>query len=281
MATTSPDNIYYPTSATQIAPLETQFATLATSVQTALTGRIGTKVSVVADFDELAALGGSTGDVAIVTEGVGVVFTRVSPTWRQRSKASYSSVSNRDIAYAKASGVYRTQQAEAEVLGITYEWLSSEVSGSGGWFPVSGPTPAFSATGASGAPQTIPNGAWTQITTAFGTPSINSGFTSWSGGALTIAQQGLYMINTQISFNTIPGPARIGTQVTLNSGTADTGVSVKKFEYGTNSASTSRPVYYASGDVLRMFVFQDSGAGRVTDATGPALTFSAIYMGPR
>lgn len=37
MATTSPDSIYYPTASDQIAPLETAFATLASSVQGALT----------------------------------------------------------------------------------------------------------------------------------------------------------------------------------------------------------------------------------------------------
>lgn len=36
MATTSPDNIYYPTTATAVSPLATQFSTLAASVQTAL-----------------------------------------------------------------------------------------------------------------------------------------------------------------------------------------------------------------------------------------------------
>lgn len=39
MATTSPDNIYYPTSSNQIAPLETVFSTLAASVQTALNAK--------------------------------------------------------------------------------------------------------------------------------------------------------------------------------------------------------------------------------------------------
>lgn len=38
MATTSPDNIWYPTASDQIAPLETSFATQASSVQAALTG---------------------------------------------------------------------------------------------------------------------------------------------------------------------------------------------------------------------------------------------------
>lgn len=37
MATTTPDSIYYPTATDSIAPLETVFATLASSVQTALT----------------------------------------------------------------------------------------------------------------------------------------------------------------------------------------------------------------------------------------------------
>jgi hypothetical protein len=36
MALTTPDSIYYPDSTTQISPLETQFATMASSIQTAL-----------------------------------------------------------------------------------------------------------------------------------------------------------------------------------------------------------------------------------------------------
>lgn len=39
MATTSPDNIYFPSATDQIAPLETVFATQASSVQTALSRR--------------------------------------------------------------------------------------------------------------------------------------------------------------------------------------------------------------------------------------------------
>jgi hypothetical protein len=57
MATTTPDGIYYPTSTTQIAPLETQFSTLATSVQTALTAR---KTMTVANPTALDALSEST-----------------------------------------------------------------------------------------------------------------------------------------------------------------------------------------------------------------------------
>lgn len=38
MATTTPDSIYFPTANDQVAPLETVFATMASSVQTALTG---------------------------------------------------------------------------------------------------------------------------------------------------------------------------------------------------------------------------------------------------
>lgn len=88
MATTSPDNIYYPTSTTGVAPLETQFSTLAASVQTALNSKqsaidgLDTRLDAVeADASKLDKLprAVATGSVGNVTVGAGTnVTTNIS-----------------------------------------------------------------------------------------------------------------------------------------------------------------------------------------------------------
>lgn len=106
-ANTSPDNITYPVSTDAVAPLETVFATMATSVQTALSNFRSSKLNlVVADLAALALVTGmSVGQLAIVTEG-GAVFEYNGTTWVQQTIAQFSTTGARDTAYAKASSAY-------------------------------------------------------------------------------------------------------------------------------------------------------------------------------
>jgi hypothetical protein len=100
--------ITYPTGTDQVAPLHTVFATMATSIDTAL-GKIVFKA---ADHTALAALTGmTTGDLASVTEG-GAIFRYSGIAWVQATPATFASAASRDTAYAKASAVYRTPGAQ-------------------------------------------------------------------------------------------------------------------------------------------------------------------------
>ena len=121
-ASTSPDNIIYPISTDAFGPLETVFAALATSVQTALNG---TKTYRTTDHISLNAITGmASGALATVIEG-GASFSYDGTVWQQKTEALFSTTGIRDTAYAKVGGVYRVNNAKALVAGVHYEWFGS------------------------------------------------------------------------------------------------------------------------------------------------------------
>ena len=129
-ASTSPDNIVYPTSTDSFGPLETVFATLATSVQTALSA---TKTYRTADLTSLAAIAGmASSALATVTEG-GATFGYDGTLWQQKTEALFANTTIRDSAYAKAGGAYKiSPNARVVVAGVRQEWNTL------GWSPVGG-----------------------------------------------------------------------------------------------------------------------------------------------
>ena len=135
MATTSPDNIYFPTTNTQVAPLETQFALQASSIQEAFNTR-AVRTYKVADLNALALLTNDVdaGDTALVFEG-GATFRRIGSMWAQATPALFASVAARDTAYAKASGAFRVPGAASRVANrlVTDVWQGAPSSG--GWMP--------------------------------------------------------------------------------------------------------------------------------------------------
>jgi hypothetical protein len=119
--------ITYPTGTDDVAPLQTVFATMATSIDTAL-GKLTFRP---ADLAALAALVGmSPGDIATVLEG-GAIFRYTGTSWVQATPASFSSSAARDTAYAKASGTYRVGTARVFRTDTNYE----EMFVNGGWAP--------------------------------------------------------------------------------------------------------------------------------------------------
>lgn len=129
-ASTSPDNIVYPVSTDSFGPLETVFATLATSVQTALSA---TKTYRTADLNSLGAIAGmASGALATVIEG-GATFGYDGTLWQQKTEALFANTTIRDSAYAKAGGAYRiAPTARVVVAGVRQEWNTL------GWSPVGG-----------------------------------------------------------------------------------------------------------------------------------------------
>lgn len=151
-------------------------------------------------------------------------------------------------------------------LGRTEQYLANYSGGNlggaktQGWYPLSGNIPVFLApvTGA----QSIPNGAWVQLTTALGTPTVNRGFTSWTSSALTIAIEGVYRVTVTASFGTT---SSMGVTVNLNSTSLGTNTTWLGYSQSTaNSETYSGIVALTAGDVLRFGVSQISGAAIVT-----------------
>ena len=138
-ASTSPDNITYPISTDAFGPLETSFATLATSVQTALNGL---KTYRTADHISLAAITGmATGALATVIEG-GAIFDYNGTIWVQSTPATFATNTARDTAYAKATGAYRVLNAQVMRTdkGRTEQYFTAVTAGktTAGWYQISG-----------------------------------------------------------------------------------------------------------------------------------------------
>lgn len=126
-ASTSPDNITFPISTDSFGPLETAFAVLATSVQTALNG---TKTYRTADHTSLAAITGmAPGALATVIEG-GAIFDYNGTIWIQSTPAIFATTSARDTAYAKAGGAYRVLGAQVRITAGGYLTQWSTISSS-------------------------------------------------------------------------------------------------------------------------------------------------------
>jgi hypothetical protein len=148
MATTTPDGIYYPISTTQIAPLETQFSTLATSVQTALTAR---KRMTVADTAALDALSEATysGYVVNVTSN-GTQWFSNGTKWLLANVPDVVSSAARDALYTGSVTVNQGDTVFRDDLGYneTYFALYNVSTNPGGkttagWYPPSGFVPSF------------------------------------------------------------------------------------------------------------------------------------------
>lgn len=123
-ALTSPDNITYPVSTDSFGPLETVFATMAASIQTAFSN---TKTYRTADQNSLLAITGATsGAIATVIEG-GAIFSYDGAIWQQKSVATFATTGARDSAYAKASGGYRVAGAQVRITtsGYVTQWQPS------------------------------------------------------------------------------------------------------------------------------------------------------------
>jgi hypothetical protein len=140
MATTSPDGIYYPISTTQIAPLETQFATLATSVQTALTAR---KFITVANATALDALSEATYSGYVVNvSSTGTAWYSNGTKWILANVPVVADATARNALYTgsvtvtQGDTVFRNDLGYEETYFALYN-VSTNPGGrpAAGWFP--------------------------------------------------------------------------------------------------------------------------------------------------
>jgi hypothetical protein len=111
--------------------------------------------------------------------------------------------------------------------------------------------------------------SWTQLTGWNATPDANRGFTSFTGGALTVAVTGIYDLAAEL-FTATSGQQSVA--VTKNSTTVASGVILLSQQSGL-SAGMYKPVVLAAGDVLRVF-----GAAAAASQTVSTSSFvSAVW----
>jgi hypothetical protein len=136
--------------------------------------------------------------------------------------------------------------------------------------------PAFAASGLNGTAQSIANSTWTLVSSALGTPDINRGFTSWSGGALTIAQSGIYLIG--VSSFLLSTPTVHNIRATLNSTSPSTdSVMVAGTNAATVNEAASGVAALSAGDIIRFYVYQTSGAAN-TIRNLPQTSMSVVRL---
>lgn len=123
MATTTPDGIYYPISTTQIAPLETQFSTLATSVQTALTNK---KQITVANAAALGALTLATyPNYTAYVSGNGTTWYNTGSKWELVNTPVVADATARDALYSGLATVSQGDTVFRNDLGCEQTYFAA------------------------------------------------------------------------------------------------------------------------------------------------------------
>lgn len=138
--------------------------------------------------------------------------------------------------------------------------------------------------------QNVGHDTWSQIVGgSFAAPIINTGFTSWAQGALTIKRGGVYQIGAHVQFYSLPYRT-VGVQVVKNNAGVDSAEGqIAKDEWGgPNTGSEARSatatgfevVRLVPGDVLRLHVLQRNNNGTTVEAGKNAgdLTMSAVWL---
>lgn len=274
--------ITYPTGTDQVAPLHPVFATMATSIDTAL----GKVIFRPADLTALAAVTGMiAGDVAQVIEG-GALFEYDGTSWTQRTPARFASAATRDAAYAKASAAYRVQGAEAYRtdagwLEQYYALYNSASNAAGatpaGWYPTTNKPYARNIRSAiSGS---IGSSSYTDLSgSAYWTLQDRSGFAAYNAG-WTIPVSGIYRVTTTVQAsgniltgisvdNTAPGLAALRARVTAPP--------VQSISIAAQTSDTD----FVAGNVIRLFGLADSGTPVWSPDPYGGL-FSLEFLGPK
>ncbi len=286
MATTSPDNIYYPISTTQIAPLETQFSTLATSVQTAFNAH---KQITVATAAALGALTLATypNYVAYVS-GNGSLWYNTGTKWQLANEPVVASSAARDALYSglatvtQGDIVFRNDTGWTETYYGLYN-VSTNPGGVSvaGWYPVAGNLPKAMVRRSTTA-VTLSN-AWTdRSATANWTEYFRQNVIAYNNG-WTVPVSGFYQLDVRIQAADFVGFAVAPT--TAPTSQTSTGIVLSAIgggvAFSTGSANGTSTARLTAGDVLKIgIVCNSSAAWHTTTTTLDGNHFGITYISP-
>jgi hypothetical protein len=138
--------------------------------------------------------------------------------------------------------------------------------------------------------QAVGHDAWSQIIGgSLATPLINTGFTSWAQGALTVKRSGVYQIAAHVQFYGQPFRT-VSVQVVKNAlGVDSSAGQIAKDEWGGSidggegrsaTATGFEVVRLVAGDVLRLHVLQRNNNAATVEAGkwSGDLTLSAVWL---
>lgn len=127
--------------------------------------------------------------------------------------------------------------------------------------------------------QTATANVYLHLTTCWGTPEVNRGFTSWASGVLTVERTGWYQIHFQVGFQTGGSPDRMQARVNRNdaAGPPDNTSPLIANGYGINGMQGSTAYLLTAGDALRPWV-NSIGVTRTVD-NNPVTSLEVRYLG--
>ncbi|ROS57196.1 hypothetical protein [Frigoribacterium sp. PhB118] len=129
------------------------------------------------------------------------------------------------------------------------------------------------------AQSTVQSGAWAMATVSLATTAELASGITWNAdsGEAKVGKAGIYRVGGSVFYSTAPDTA--GIQITRNSTDSDTSATIAGNVQAGRGVSTTRLVRLAEGDVLRLFVYQQSSNGARTIATAPYnLTLTAEWV---
>lgn len=129
--------------------------------------------------------------------------------------------------------------------------------------------------------QTIGTGAWTEMTWASRTDTIETGVTLGSTG-ITVTVPGIYAVSVTVQLGGTWTTGTAYTRLLKNSAVVATG-SGMPFPSTSSFAmrcAASMPMKCAAGDIINADIYQSAGANRDQDITAGANVLSAVWIGP-
>ena len=196
-------------------------------------------------------------------------------TTRQAESYVWVDAPDRSIETGMSPGSFGVQ---LDTGGI-YTYLNGE------WVLTGGTMPAFSVYASSA--QSFGSAAFDTVSSAWGTPTINDGFSAWSGGVLTAAEAGIYLLTANILYEGTVDTGRRYLWIASNpiTSTADPDFYGRDESNAQTAQGTSLAISVfaaiPAGGTIRVTAMQDSGSSiPIVDTALKATRFGALYIRP-
>lgn len=123
----------------------------------------------------------------------------------------------------------------------------------------------------------VSNQTWLVLgANAYATPVLNDGFTSWTGGQLTVAKAGVYRISVHASAT--QEQSTMAVQVVRNTQTPDTNNTLVKNDSKGAGVTATDLVRLVAGDVLSAMIYMTSNVDKLLNTNAYDLSLSLEWI---